>query len=211
MKHVVGIGLVAMALGGCDGGRDELKSPAMDARVCAAQWQMMQVDFPSDAVKTYLYLPFVVEEGTRRVEVRYGWTERSPLPATPLTGTTVDLGLWDARGLQDGFRGWGGSRQGRIDRNTGPVFIEADAADRGFHPGPIQPGVWHVELGLAATSLAGADVQVEFRCDPATQAEPRPAGPLLNATAVRNPAPGWFAADFHMHGYHSQPNAPDWE
>lgn len=178
---------------------------------CGPEWQQLSLDFSPELSKTYAYLPFLVGPGVQRVELRYGWTARSPLPSTPLTGTTVDLGLWDARGLRSGFRGWGGSRQGRLDRDTGPVFVEAQSADRGFYPGPIQAGRWHIELGLAATDEFGADVLAEFRCLGQAEAEPRPAGPRLDPSAVRNPNPGWYAADFHMHGYHSNPAAPDWE
>jgi len=181
-----------------------------NAPLCTEQTLILEYDYTPDQSKSYAYLPFRVPSGTQRIELEYGWTDRSTLPSTPLTGTTVDLGLWDQRGLREGFRGWGGSRQGRRDGDTGPVFIEASSADRGFEPGAILPGTWHVELGLAATSTDGADVHVDLRCLQTAAGSIRSPGALLDPDYVARNEPGWFAADLHMHGYHSNPSAPNY-
>ena len=76
---------------------------------------------PADA-KTYRTLPFEVAPGTTRVEVGYAWADVVPLPGVPVVGglvqTVLDLGLWDEGGVgtPEGFRGWSGSRQGKIGR-----------------------------------------------------------------------------------------------
>ncbi len=209
---------VLLALLGAGCGGDPVSTatlpPAPDAAEaprCGAEPVVLRYDFAPEQRRSYVYLPFVVTPGTGRVEVGYRWTDRSSLPGNPLTATTVDLGLWDARGLVDGFRGWGGSRQGRLDQERPPVFVSASAADRGFEPGPIQPGLWHVELGLAAASEAGADVEVELRCLAAAGSEGSRDVGALDPTRVARAQPGWYAGDFHMHGYHSNPEAPDWE
>lgn len=163
----------------------------------------------SDA-KTYQLQPFDVDPVTERIEVAYTWSELGQLPATPLTETTIDLGLWDADGFLDpaGFRGWSGSRQGRIDREQAPVFIESDSAERGYVPGLIEPGTWFVELGIAAVSPEGAEWRVMVQCLAAdTEAKPPP--DPVDPTHVANPEPGWYHGDFHMHAFHSNPNAPD--
>jgi hypothetical protein len=159
--------------------------------------------------KTYHLQPFAVAPGTGRVELAYGWSERPGLPATPLTATTFDLGLWDQRGYRSsaGFRGWSGSRQGRIDREQPPVYVEAGSAERGYVPGPIEPGVWHAELGIAAVSPQGADWQLQIECK-------RGGGQVVTPDPVARDhvarvVPGWYHGDFHMHGFHSQPNGPD--
>lgn len=190
---------------------ESAKSPAVSvAPSCGEQTLRLQYDYTPDQTKSYAYLPFEVPANSKRIEVEYSWTDRSSLPSTPLNGTTVDLGLWDQRGLQQGFRGWGGSRQGRLEGDTGPVFIEASNADRGFEPGPIEAGTWHVELGLAATGDAGADVSVELRCLKTASSNIRSPGALLDDAFVARNSPGWYAADFHIHGYHSNPRAPDY-
>ena len=158
--------------------------------------------------KTYQMIPFEVAPGTGRVEISYQWTERPGLPATPLTSTTLDLGLWDEKGYRNpaGFRGWGGSRQGRLDQDKPPVFVQADSADRGFNPGPVYPGTWYAELGIAAVSPQGADWLLRIECKPAGGS--RPAADPVDQDHVARDAPGWYHGDFHMHGYHSNPNGP---
>ena len=203
--------MLPATLVGCGGGRSGAPMPGdRDAPLCTADGITLERGFEPEERRTYAYLPFTVPAGTQRIELLYGWTSRDALPETPLTATTVDLGLWDSRGLDEGFRGWGGSRQGRLDGDSGPVFVQADAADRGFEPGPIRPGLWHVELGLAATGVQGADAQVQIRCLNQAQAlSPRPAQ-MLDPAYVARAGAGWYAGDFHMHGYHSNPQAPDW-
>lgn len=204
-------GLLSVLLVGCGGNSALQMATAAQAPVCSAEGLTLERGFTSSERRSYAYLPFAVPQGTQRIEVLYGWSSRDAIPSNPLTATTVDLGLWDSRGLESGFRGWGGSRQGRLDSGSGPVFIQADAADRGFEPGPIQPGIWHVELGLAATGLQGADAQVQIRClEQAQVLPPRPSQALDPSYVARDRA-GWYAGDFHMHGYHSNPQAPDWE
>jgi len=164
---------------------------------------------PADA-KSYRMLPFEVSGNTGRVELSYRWTEKAGPPVTPYTSTTLDLGLWDERGYrtQAAFRGWGGSRQGRIDQDDPPIFVQADSADRGFTPGTVRPGLWHADLGIAAVSEQGADYLVRIECRIASG--PEPVADPVDAAHVARMAPGWYHGDFHMHAYHSNPNGPDY-
>lgn len=170
---------------------------------------------PSDA-KTYRDLSFEVQEGTTRVEVGYEWRDNVLLPGTPanvLVQTVLDLGLWDAQGpVGDpaSFRGWSGSRQGRTAQGQPPVWVQADTADRGYRPGPVQAGTWHVDLGIASVAPQGASYTVTVRCLAAAVGPPFVAQ-AVDPTHVANPAAGWYHGDFHMHGRHSNPNAPDWD
>jgi hypothetical protein len=162
--------------------------------------------------KTYKIVPFEVQAGTTRVEVGYAWADKLPLPSTPITQTVFDLGLWDEGGVGTpaGFRGWSGSRQGKIAQGQSPVWVQADTAERGYRPGTVAPGRWHVDLGVAAVGPSGATWRVEIRCLAV------PTGPSfvphpVDPTHVANPNPGWYHGDMHMHGYHSNPSAPDWQ
>ena len=162
--------------------------------------------------KTYRLQPFVVAPGTERVEVSYRWTEKAGNPpGNPLTATTLDLGLWDEDGVRspDGFRGWGGSRQGRIDLEQAPSFVQEDAADRGYQPGRVKPGVWAAELGIAAVSPNGADYLLKIECKLASSHNGPLADDPVDKTHVADFAPGWYHGDFHMHGFHSNPKGPD--
>lgn len=155
-----------------------------------------------DQAKTYRVEPFEVGRGTTRVEVGYSWS--------PTESTTLDLGLWDADGYRTpaGFRGWGGSREGRLDRGMSSAWVQADSAERSFTPGAVEPGTWHVELGFAEVAPAGATWTVQLRCtdDPVGET---PAPDPVDPDHVADPDAGWYRGDFHMHGYHSNPEAPD--
>jgi hypothetical protein len=191
--------------------------PPAAAGACAPGAPLLQFSgsVSSADAKSYHLQPFTVAPGTGRIEVRYGWTEKGQSAALPGIGgflaTTLDLGLWDQNGYRSnaGFRGWSGSRQGRIDREQPPVFVEAGAAERGYVPGPIEPGTWFVDLGIAAVSREGADWMIEVACKSAGGSAPVP-DPVDRDHIARAEA-GWYHGDFHMHAFHSNPNAPDWE
>ncbi|MGI8662440.1 MAG: CehA/McbA family metallohydrolase [Acidimicrobiales bacterium] len=166
-------------------------------------------------VKTYLEVPFEVAAGTTRVELTYDWHDDDPvLPANPITQTVFDLGMWDNHGYRavEGFRGWSGSRQGRVAAGQTPVFVQQDIAQRGYRPDPIEPGTWYAELGIAAVtpSPGGATWTITATCTAPTVGAPFVARPV-DATHVANPAAGWYRGDMHMHGYHSNAHAPDWQ
>jgi hypothetical protein len=162
---------------------------------------------PADVYR-YEELPVAVTSGTTRIEVGYSWASNG----TETLGdkTVVDLGLWDQGGTHDpaAFRGWSGSRQGKVAEGQAPVFVQADTAERGFVPGTIEPGTWSVELGFGAVHSAGATWSVTVRClDPTTGPEwtPDPVDPSF----VARDAPGWYRADLHLHAFHSNPAGPD--
>jgi len=164
--------------------------------------------FPGDE-KQYVMLPFEVRPGTGRLEVEYDWDALPPsVPDNLLTQTIFDLGLWDEHGYRsaDGFRGWSGSRHKQ-------VFLQADSAQRAYRPGPINPGTWHVDLGIAAVSPTGAEWEVTIRARrravpaPATVREPPVTG-AVDPTHVARPEAGWYHGDFHMHSWHSNPKGP---
>jgi hypothetical protein len=138
------------------------------------------------------YLPFEVpaDACALRVELEY---ERS--------GAIIDLGCMGAAA----FRGWsGGARRSYI--------ITGDSATPGYLPGPIEPGLWHVMIGLHRLPPAGADyrVTVEVSSTPGEIAPgsppeqlpalaDRPARRVLPATPGRR----WMAGDLHTHTVHS--------
>ncbi len=154
---------------------------------------------------TYQLRPFEVAAGTTRVEVSYDWGSASLLGDTPLTATTVDLGVWDADGYRsaDGFRGWAGSRHRQVS-------IAVDEATRTMKAGPIEAGTWWVEFGIAAVAPDGGWYEYEVVCrDPAVG--PAPTHDPVDPDHVADPEPGWYHGDFHMHGHHSHPDAPTYD
>ncbi len=158
--------------------------------------------FPGDA-RTYRQLPFEVRPGTSRLEITYSFEALAPaLPENRITQTVFDLGLWDEHGYREakGFRGWSGSRHKTI-------FVEGDRAERCYRPGPLNPGVWYVELGFAAVGPTGADWTVTVRAVGGPSADPPPADPV-DVGHVARPEAGWYHGDFHMHAFHSNPEGP---
>lgn len=170
---------------------------------------------PNDA-RAYELLPVEVAAGTTRIELGYAWSDRGAAglpaaPSTPLTQTVFDLGLWDAAGPfeAEGFRGWSGSRQGKLHDGQPAVVIQADRADRSFRAGAIEPGRWHVELGIAAVGPGGADWRVEMTCSSPAVGEAAAADPV-DPDHVARAEPGWYHGDFHAHGFHSSTGGPMW-
>ncbi|HEY8496086.1 MAG TPA: CehA/McbA family metallohydrolase [Limnochordales bacterium] len=183
---------------------------------------MEGVATPADrAASPYMYLPFVVPEGTETITVRYSYDERG----------VIDIGMVDPEiepfPARRGFRGWSGSARREF-------FITRDAATPGYVPGAIQPGVWQVILGLHRIPADGCPYRVEVVLD-----EPVPAraedgeaggaspgtsvggslgslGWLLDAGEPDDAATGqalaefrrlsgkaWRRGDLHSHTYHS--------
>jgi hypothetical protein len=157
--------------------------------------------------KTYRLLPFRVAGDTTRVEVGYEWAEDGT-PRDALDFTTLDLALRDSgTGSTEGFRGWSGSNQAKLQAGQPRIFVQADSASRSYTPGPVHPGVWQVELGIAAVSSVGAHWRVEVACsspDVGPAFVPDPVDPDHVARAE----PGWYDGDFHVHAYHSTPGGP---
>ena len=68
---------------------------------------------------SYIHLPFEVPEGTTRVEVAYSYSDAIGSDPQLTGGNTVDLGIFDARGIEfpgAGFRGWSGSARSQARR-----------------------------------------------------------------------------------------------
>jgi hypothetical protein len=138
------------------------------------------------------YLPVEVPAGScaLRVELEY---ERP--------GAVLDLGCFGA----SGFRGWsGGARR--------EFVITAEAATPGYLAGEIEPGTWHVVIGLHRLPPGGVSyrLRAEASSTPgelAPQPPPDMVPPFPGKPARRVlPAPDgrtWLAGDLHAHTVHS--------
>jgi hypothetical protein len=197
--------------------------PASCAGAPIEPTQVITGEFSAEQQGSFVLLPFDVPAGTTAVRVKYCWDP----PIGPFTRHTLDLGLYEARDYpgelygEDEFRGWGGSSHPDvIVSNEGfkseaayvasPRTNEPGKTTRGFIPGPIKPGEWAVELGLASIvprSLGDTDgkvgwrVEIQLSNDPAYADEPYQ--PALYDTTPASTQSGWYAGDFHVHAEHS--------
>ena len=159
--------------------------------------------FRPEQEKTYIHLPFEVPAGATRLQVEYDYSNRIGSSPHLRGGNTIDLGLFDSRGidyLQAGFRGWSGSE--RLSVSIG----EAEATP-GYLAGPLPPGRWHVMLGLYKIAPEGCSYRVEI----AVSIEPErpPAAEQLVPTVSlpssppRAPFAPWLRGELHCHTWHS--------
>ena len=138
-----------------------------------------------------------------------------PVELPPGTATlTVTLDYDRSAGVLDlgcagpsGFRGWSGGA--RSAYGIGP-----DRATPGYLPGPLEPGTWHVILGLHRVGPDGVGWQVTAETGPALATPPGWTSPpqVAAAPSTRDsphrtlPAADglrWLAGDLHSHTVHS--------
>ena len=131
-------------------------------------------------------LPFDVPPGTASVTVELAHT-----------GGVIDLGCHGP----DGFRGWSGGARSRYT-------VSAEWATPGYLAGELEPGTWHVWLGLHRIPPEGVPYTVTVTTSgtapdpPDDPPPPRPDRPPRRDL----PAPGgmrWLAGDLHSHTVHS--------
>lgn len=150
--------------------------------------------------KRYAHVPFAVPRGLRQLHLRYAYSD--PIDSDPAVtgGNTLDIGLFDERGIaagSPGFRGWSGSDKLEFT-------IDQHWATPPYASGPIVPGTWHVLLGPYKVGPRGCDWRVEIWFDPGLSEPPRAA----LATQRRDAHPpaargGWLRGDLHCHTLYS--------
>ena len=179
-------------------------------------------EFGADLEGSYVMVPFDVPAGTTQVRVKYCF-DQPEAPTNAQIRHTLDLGLYEPRkrtdvawGL-DEFRGWGGSSHPDVTLTAEGFSAEADRrkhvpgkTTRAFRPGPIEPGQWAAELGVAAVATedegdsdgkVGWRVEVELRSDAAFADAPYQ--PAAYDSRPARSGPGWYAGDMHVHAEHS--------
>lgn len=151
--------------------------------------------------QTYTYLAFDVPDSTGRIDVHYQYTDAVGSDPHLTDGNTVDIGIFDTRGIgfmSDGFRGWSGSARQSF-------FLAQDDATPGYLPGPIQAGTWYICLGLYKIAPQGCEYSVTISLTPAETSQPATFPPLLPmrlTTGEKKPG-GWYCGEMHCHTYHS--------
>jgi len=151
--------------------------------------------------RRYVHIPFDVPRGVRQLHVAYEYNDR--IPADPLVtgGNTLDIGLFDEGGIDEGspgFRGWSGSEKLEFT-------IDEQWATPPYAPGPIGAGTWHVLVGPYKVAPRGCDWAVRLWFDPGiTEPSPLPPSARSNSVAsVPRARGGWIRGDLHCHTVYS--------
>jgi hypothetical protein len=162
---------------------------------------VLEGSFDKAHEKRYAHVPFQVPPGVHALHVRIDYSDCVASDVLLSGGNTLDIGLFDARGIapsSPGFRGWSGS-------NKLSFSITEAWATPPYIPGPIPSGTWHVLLGPYKIGPRGCVYRVEISFgDVPGEPEPRPAQAHPAAPTRLPPAePGWLRGDLHCHTLHS--------
>ncbi|GAB2623456.1 CehA/McbA family metallohydrolase [Pseudactinotalea suaedae] len=135
----------------------------------------------------FLSVPFDVPAGTSSFEVRLSFDESVAI---------IDLGCSGP----DGWRGWSGGARRRF-------VVGTERSTWGYLAGPIEPGTWHVVLGLHAIPAEGVHAVVRVETPgPAIGPEPpapAPVGPMRRRRDLSHLGGTWLAGEMHAHTLHS--------
>jgi len=153
--------------------------------------------FGSADEKRYSLVPFPIPPGCRQLEVRYSYSDRIDSDPFLTGGNTLDIGLFDPRGVEPGsagFRGWSGSHKDAF-------VVGEEWATPPYVAGPMPPGTWHVLLGPYKVGPSGCDWRVEIRLDRGVLPVGRD---LVRMGEPHRPAlpparEGWVRGDLHCH------------
>jgi hypothetical protein len=169
---------------------------------------------PEHARGQYVYLPFELPPGTRRIDVSYHYDNQVQGAQETNPGNNIDIGVFDVRGadfLRGGFRGWSGGERSSF-------FIGRDAATPGYLRGPLQPGEWNIIFGLSKITDDVVRYRVNIRAEVDTNAGEMLAAPtdlelpLIPGAAASHPTSNfqhptsshrWYRGDLHAHSEHS--------
>jgi hypothetical protein len=175
---------------------------------------------PEHAREQYVYLPFEMPAGARRVEVNYFYANQVQGAQETHPGNNIDIGVFDVRGidfLTGGFRGWSGGARSSF-------YIERDSATPGYLRGPLQSGEWHLIFGLSKITDPRVPYRVNIELDVDTnggqmvdapyeyEPVPTPGSPGLNSQPRARADLGvtsldgrgrWYRGDLHAHSEHS--------
>jgi hypothetical protein len=154
--------------------------------------------------QSYTHLPFEVPPNTGRIEVSYSYTDEVGSDPTLTDGNTVDIGIFDPRGihfLTEGFRGWSGSARHSF-------YLSQSDATPGYMPGVIQPGTWHICLGLYKIAEQGCQFTVEITLTPLEAGQIAQTAlptllPMRDTVGGNLRADHWYCGDIHNHSYNS--------
>ena len=218
MRRVLPLSLLLVAVIACPAGA---AAPASCGAPKATK--VITGRFLSNQTGSFVMLPFDVPKGTTAIRGWYCYDQpdgpTAQLPAYAIRHT-LDFGYYAPRPAgqkmwtTNEYRGWSGSGFFKditvspegYAANPDPSKKPVGTTSRGYRPGPIKPGTWAVELGVAAVvpqllgdSDGGIDWRVELQLETNPEYADHPYVPAKYDTRPAKAAAGWYAGDFHVH------------
>ncbi len=158
--------------------------------------------FEKDHERRYAHIPFDVPPGLRQIHMRYSYSDQIDSDPLVTGGNTLDIGLFDERGIAEGspgFRGWSGS-------NKMEFTIDEAWATPPYRKGKLGAGRWHVLLGPYKVGPRGCEWKVEIWFDPGLPSPWKMGGAIAHRVDP-DPLPdarsGWLRGDLHCHTLYS--------
>ena len=157
--------------------------PAERPRLVAPRDVVIEGTLTSADRLTWIERAFEVPAGTARIDVTAAYADRD-------RGTAIEFGMHDPQGFR------GASRTSK----TG-FFIASTMATPSYHPGPLTPGTWRLQMGIPSIRDGSAsEYRVVVRLTPEGPGQPSPtAVPAVRAGR----GPQWYQGDLHAHTMHS--------
>lgn len=157
--------------------------------------------FDVDEQSTFRHVAFDVPDGVDQLHIAIDYNDRISSDPRQTGGNTLDIGLFDERGIDaggSGFRGWSGSARDALTVGTG----WATPPYRSERPGA---GAWHLLLAPYKVAAHGLDYEARVWFDPGIEGPVEPAvpEPPRPRSLPRPPEPGWYRGDLHAHTVYS--------
>ena len=167
----------------------------------AAPDRVLTGTFALDHERRYAHVPFDVPAGLHQLHIRYAYNDQIDSDPLITGGNTLDLGLFDERGIAEsspGFRGWSGSEKME-------VTIDEAWATPPYREGKIGAGTWHVLLGPYKVGPRGCAWKVEIWFDPGLSSPSRMSGAVrrVDPDPLPEARAGWLRGDLHCHTLYS--------
>lgn len=159
--------------------------------------------FEPEEMKVWKHIPFIVPAGISQFHISITYNDRIDSNPTLKGGNTLDVGLFDAQGIESGspgLRGWSGS-------NKTEITIGESWSTPPYRAGALQPGEWNLLLGAYKTSENGLTAEVTIELDSTQEAWDVPQipeiGTLTRGELPPPVEPNWYRGDLHMHTIYS--------
>jgi len=166
----------------------------------------LEGQFPVERTQTFEHVPFDVPEGVSQMHIRLSYDNQISSDPRESGGNVLDVGLFDARGTEngsEGFRGWSGSN--KLDLVIGETWSTPP-----YRAGALSGGTWHLLLGPYKIGPTGLNwsARIEFDPDPVIPNQFVPPQVTLPESAnVPEALPGWYRGDLHSHTVFSDGNS----